>query len=399
MSLSRPKYKDPKTGEMKQSKVWVMDFHYQGQRIRESTCMTSKTRAREVQDKRKQELREGAAGINRQRNQPKLLSFAAKEWMDSKTKWSPSMRSIAETALTHLSPVFGKKLLVDIEGPDVTKYQRARQALGASNRTINIEIGCLRAIMRKFRAWDRIRPDVEMLPERSDAGHALTADEESILLAECGKSRSRVLHPFVVLAIETAARYGTIRRLQWKNVDFKNECLTFGKDKTRAGTGRTIPLSKRAVETLRFWADRFPDRIPEHFVFAFERYGGSGASDVFGFKTAAVYQSDPTRPIGSVKKAWEQARKRANLEHVRIHDLRHTGVSRLIAAGVPLPMIAKMVGWSAGTLAKMSARYGHFSLEEMRSAVEAASRKTQPNVTGYPQFSPQLPANSGNIVQ
>ena len=67
-----------------------------------------------------------------------------------------------------------------------------------------------------------------------------------------------------------------------------------------------------------------------------------------------LYKTDPTLPTGSVKKAWELARKRAGLEHLRLHDLRHTGVSRLIASGVPLPMIAKMVGWSAGTLAKMS---------------------------------------------
>lgn len=93
------------------------------------------------------------------------------------------------------------------------------------------------------------------------AGHALTAGEERVLLRSCQESRSRILLPFVSLAIETAARYGTIRRLQWKNVDFVNRCLTFGKDKTRAGSGRTIPLT----------AESFLGREPDHFVFPFER--------------------------------------------------------------------------------------------------------------------------------
>ena len=62
-----------------------------------------------------------------------------------------------------------------------------------------------------------------------------------------------MLYPFVAVAIETGARYGTIRRLQWKNVDFGKACLTFGKDKTRAGSHRTIPLSQRAIEVLSFW--------------------------------------------------------------------------------------------------------------------------------------------------
>jgi hypothetical protein len=60
----------------------------------------------------------------------------------------------------------------------------------------------------------------------------------------------------------------------------------------------------------------------------------------------------------------------------------------MIAAGIPLPMIAKIVGWSAGTMAKMAARYGHFGIEELRGAVEAIS--TPKIGAGSPQFSPQF---------
>jgi hypothetical protein len=58
---------------------------------------------------------------------------------------------------------------------------------------------------------------------------------------------------------------------------------------------------------------------------------------------------------------------------VRFHDLRHSAVSRMIAARVPLPIIAKIVGWAPGTMAKMAVRYGHFGIEELRGAVEAIS--------------------------
>jgi integrase len=383
----------------KGSKIWWMDFHYNGQRIRESTQMSSITRAREVQLKRKQELREGATGIRR-RERPKLFSVAFSEWTEAKRrKWSPRMLEIAEGSMKHLAPTFGKKLLVDIEATDISHYQKARLEADASNRTINIEIGCVRAVMKRSGLWARIQPNVEMLPEREDVGHALTAEEEAILLEECGQSRSRILRPFVTLAIETAARYGTIRRLQWKNVDFANRCLTFGKDKTRAGTGRTIPLLPRAFEVLRFWAESFPERQPDHFVFPHERYGASGADEVFGFTAAAVYDSNPTRPTGSIKVAWERARKRAGLESVRIHDLRHTGVSRMIANRIPLPIIAKIVGWSPGTLAKMSARYGHFSVEEMRMALESVNRPDTQISEGYPKKSPKSEGEAKEKIQ
>jgi hypothetical protein len=59
----------------------------------------------------------------------------------------------------------------------------------------------------------------------------------------------------------------------------------------------------------------------------------------------------------------------------------------MIAARVPIPIIAKIVGWSSSTMAKMAARYGHFGIEELRSAVESISNSTI--VTQYPQKSPQ----------
>ncbi|MHB1959416.1 MAG: tyrosine-type recombinase/integrase [Acidobacteriaceae bacterium] len=406
-------------------KVWTMDFLFHGQRIRETTGMTSKTRAKEVYEKRKQALKDGTAGIRRQ-PRPDLLSTAAAEWQQSKQlKWSPKMRDIAKCSLAHLLPVMGKRLLVDIEARDIAKYQASRLTEGASNRTVNIEVGMLRQIMRKYAAWARIQSDVTMLPERQDAGCALTAEQEQILLLECGRSVSRALLPFVTLALETGARYNTIRTLQWGNIDFVNRCLKFGKDKTASGTGRTVPLNQRAIETLKFWAQDFPNRQPSHFVFPSERYGLHGSEGTFG-GTVQVYDCDPDKPVGTIQSAWQSAKKRtqrhcpscgdgilidrekpetgyeceachfetpnlpAALTRLRFHDLRHSAVSRMIAARVPIPMIAKIVGWSPSTMAKMAARYGHFGIEELRSAVESISSTAKPEIAaGYPQNPPQ----------
>ncbi len=310
MSLYQPTFKDPNTGELKKSKIWSMDFIVNSQRVRESTHQRGIKRATEVQDKRKVEIRQGLAGI-RKPETPQLFSNMGKSWIEAKKpRWSEGMLQISSAAVEHLAPHFGKKLSVDIEARDVLKYQKVRLAAGASNRTVNMEVGTLRAILKRAGLWARIQPGVEMLPERDDVGHALTADEERVLLAACRRSRSRVLLPFITLALETGARYGTLRRLQWRNVDFANRCLTFGKDKTRAGSGRTIPLTPRALETLKFWAESFPAREPEHFVFPSERYGASGTDEVFGFTAASVYSIDPEKPTGSIKTGWKVARNR-----------------------------------------------------------------------------------------
>lgn len=71
----------------------------------------------------------------------------------------------------------------------------------------------------------------------------------------------------------------------------------------------------------------------------------------------------------------------------RFHDLRHTAVSRMLNAGVPLAKVAKIVGWSASTMALMASRYGHFSLNELRDAVEKHQQRQ--NLTRVPWYFPR----------
>jgi integrase len=142
-----------------------------------------------------------------------------------------------------------------------------------------------------------------MLPEREDVGQALTPEQERLLLEECGRSVSRALLPFVTLAIDTGARYDTIRTLQWERVDLQRGTIKIGKDKTAAGTGRTVPLNTRALRTMQFWASQFPDRKPEHYVFLATRYGLRGSKGTFG-GVVKDYGTDPSRPVGTIQSAW-----------------------------------------------------------------------------------------------
>src|SRR5215470_8902531 len=121
MSLYRPK----------ESRVWVMDFMFHGQRIRETTEMTSITRAREVFEKGKQGLKDCAAGIaSIKKTQPLLFATAAEEFIalakGKKRKWAPRMLEIQKNSVAHLLPFFGKKLLLDIEGKHIAAYQEQR---------------------------------------------------------------------------------------------------------------------------------------------------------------------------------------------------------------------------------------------------------------------------------
>lgn len=140
--------------------------------------------------------------------------------------------AIEQQNLKHLRPVFGPMLVSDITAQSVSRYQQPRLADKTSPKTINLEIGTLRAILCRYKVWSTLQLDVKMLPTRDDIRQAITHEQETVLLEECNKSRSRSLYPAVTLALSTAMRYSEIRLLKWKQLDFIGKRVWVGASKT-----------------------------------------------------------------------------------------------------------------------------------------------------------------------
>lgn len=154
----------------------------------------------------------------------------------------------------------------------------------------------------------------------------LEDDEETRLLEALGGSSNKWLRPLAELAIETAMRQSELLKIEWKDVK------TFGihLKETKNGKPRDVPLSPKARTLL----DSMPRSI-----------GGS----VFPTTQSAVVQ------------AWSRACKRAGIEDLHFHDLRHEATSRL-AQKLPMQDLMKVTGHSSST---MLARYYHPRVEEL----------------------------------
>ena len=79
-----------------------------------------------------------------------------------------------------------------------------------------------------------------------------------------------------------------------------------------------------------------------------------------------------TAPMISVQRAWQRARARVGLEHVHLHDLRHSAASEMVNAGVPLYTVGKVLGHRDS---KSTARYAHLTADTLTAAVAAIGRK------------------------
>ena len=347
----------------RRGQVWWYKFKFAGRLFQESSKTTTKEVARRAELKRRRELDEGFHGL-RKREAPQSLRTASDAWLElKKPTFAPKTYLIEKTNLGHILPILGQRLLSDLDAADISRYQQGRLKEKAAPKTINLEIGTVRAILRRHRMWANIQPDVRMLKTPDDIGKALEPKDEKALLDECADSRSRSLLPAVLLALNTGMRYSELRLLRWEQLDLRQRTVRVGKSKTEAGTGRTIPLNDKATKVTKFWAEQFVNRKPAHFVFQAERYGAAG--DKF---EPCVFDSDPTRAINSWKESWESAKKRAKVT-VRFHDLRHTCVTRMLEGGVPLSVVASILGWSAATTTRMAKRYGHIGQVAQRQAV------------------------------
>ena len=74
----------------------------------------------------------------------------------------------------------------------------------------------------------------------------------------------------------------------------------------------------------------------------------------------------------NLQKAWHRIRKRAGLDDVRIHDLRHSFASIGAASGLSLPIIGALLGH---TQTQTTARYAHLIGEPLKDAASLIGEK------------------------
>jgi integrase len=375
----------------KRGDVWWYKFRFAGQIVRESSKSGSKTIAKDAERARRRELEESWNHIKR-RELPPLFSIASEDWLKTRTGIAPETERSYKLAISQLKRQFGKQLLCDISGQDLVSYQVRRKRDGVSNRTVNLELGVLRSILRRYRMWEAIAADVDFLKESPSPGRALTADEETRLLDVASKSRCRSLYPVVMLAINTGMRTSEIRGLRWGQVDFLANSLIVGDSKTEAGTGRVIPLNARAITMLSHWRGIFPGLQADNYVFPHEKYGLAGND-----RKQCAYQIVPTEPMHRWKVAWESARKAANVD-CRFHDLRHTFISRLAESQASDSTVMALAGHVSRA---MMERYSHIRMEAKRKAVDTLSgRDFEPGVAqNWAQFVVSDKSNEVNLLK
>lgn len=175
--------------------------------------------------------------------------------------------------------------------------------------------------------------------------------EEAALLRVCGPPREH-LSDLIVLAIDTFARENELFNVKGSDVNFDDRYMRVVEFNAKTLKERYIPLSDRAVAALK--------RIKAR-------------------KESADWNTSSIVNFDSVSKAWQTAKRLADIDDLRWHDLRATGITRMLDAGIPVPVVMTYSGHDNYSTFK---KYVRIDLDSIKEAAKAMSRQFAEKVSG-----------------
>ncbi len=245
----------------------------------------------------------------------------------------------------HIVPVLGKLLVSEVERKHIMAFQYGlRDMPTVANRAVDILV----KMFNLADAWGwspsgknpcRLvrRYKVEKHHERFLTPEELHRLSQALDAAPSERLASAHSAAAIRLLVLTGCRRNEILGLRWEDLDFEAGEMRLADSKTGA---RVAPLPPPAARVLAGLS-----RVP-------------GNPWVFPGKKKGTGQRN-------INDSWDRVRKRAGLEGVRLHDLRHSFASRALALGESLSMIGELLGHRK---VQTTARYAHLARDSVRAS-------------------------------
>lgn len=341
-------------GLIKRGSIWHINKRIYCRRLSESTGSSSLAEAERYLIHRLEEIRQATVyGVRPAR----CFRLAAIKFL-RENQHKASLR-IDARFIKQLNPFIGHLPLTAIHQVNLGRYIQTRKAAGVKNRTINYGLQVVRRILNLAAhewldenglSWLASAPRIRLLPDyHKRLPYPLAKEEEKRLFEQLPQH----LKQMALFAVNTGCRDQEICRLQWNwQVDvpeLNTYVFIIPRNFVKNRQHRLIILNQQAKEVI-------------------EAQRGNHPVHVF------IYRNKPlTRMLNS---AWLRARMKAQLPHVRVHDLKHTFGRRLRAANVSYEDRQDLLGHKSQRVTT------HYSNAELANLISAANSITmQPSST------------------
>ena len=251
-------------------------------------------------------------------------------------------------ANTHVIPALGARKLRELSADDVDRWLAEKAKPLSTNTLANLHSILKRSVTRAQKR-DKVKRNVVLLcdipqGQRGRPSKSLTFDQAAALLTA---AEDTSLHACIIVSLLTGARTEELRALTWSHVDLDAAppCIMVwhsvragGDTKTRKSR-RTLELPQRCVDALLVHREK-QEEIRQR---AGEWWQDTGL--VFASRTGTELDA------ANVRRAFRRVTAAAGLNPAdwTPRELRHSFVSLLSDAGVPVEKIARLVGHTGTT--------------------------------------------------
>jgi integrase len=344
----------------RRSDIWYADFVFKGRRYVRSLNVTSKSVAREIDQKFKVKVRAGHFDQEEDEKKKDVkFSLVIQDYLE-KESINLKSHNRNKTTSNRLLKFFGDKKISAITPDDVTDYRLQRQAeiIEKKNKskevinfaTVNRELSCLRRVLNWYRKQKRLKYEnpascFEMYREQARE-RVMTEDEEELFF-DSGKP-SPEIRDIVIFALATGMRRSEIFRLKKTDVLLGDLGGFIILRDTKIGESRRVPLTKELTDFLKKVINQYPE-------------------------SEYVFNQKNGQPYKDLKEGYNAACKRAGIKNLRFHDLRHTFCTRMANEGVSPFVIMQIVGHKDTKTAK---RYTNPTDEHLLAAMAKLVKKS-----------------------
>jgi integrase len=345
------------------SSYWA-DFTVNGQRFRLPLKATNKQEAANLEKLKIAEAQSHGGLLPSQTAKLTVADAGVAYFSTRAVEVSASTVRLEGDAFKQVKRHLGSARLGSITLKSLADYVQKRKDENIGNRTINIEVGVLRRILKKYKLWSRLAEDYHKLSEPTDIGRALSPEEE-LKLFETASSRPEweVVFWTSLVTANTTAGGVELRNVRLGDIDLNAQTLTVRVGKNRFRT-RILPLNQTALWAVERLLDRAKElgaTQPEHYLIP-SRVSGK--------------EYDPTQPPSrwGWRTAWRTLTAECGLKGLRPHDLRHHCVTKLAESADASEQTVMAIAGHVS--AEMLRHYSHVRLEARRKAVAALDNVT-----------------------
>ena len=302
-------------------------------------------------------------------------------WLTDSVKPSVRPRTFESYELTvrlHLEPELGKIRLEKLTPQHVqTVLNRKSRDGKLSARSVAYIRAVLRQGLNQALRWGLItrNPATLVDPPRSVRREIapLNADQARALLEAAKGNR---LEAFYVVSLLLGLRRGEVLGLRWQDVDFDQRTLKVRQTiqriahKLTAGTAGLVPAEPKTEKSRRTLS--LPDGVIRALKAQRARQATERLSAGTDWRDSDLIFTSPTgKPLDPKAVHCDFKRLLAKAElptATRLHDLRHSAASLLLAQGVPLRTIMELLGHSS--LAMTANVYAHVAPAVLREVAD-----------------------------